>query len=127
MVNTENKEAITFYRYDSIYYESGPVLHLTKYHSVKETPKGYWVVSEYIVGNYDNYKGLQKWTSKTGRKRFAYPTEQEALYSFIRRKQLQVKILNTQLKNSSILLGKANRLYTEKYKPNDQNLSIEKE
>ncbi len=36
------------------------------------------------------------WVSKTSRKRFAYPTQMEAIESFIARKQRQIKILTKQ-------------------------------
>jgi hypothetical protein len=50
----------------------------------KETPCGYWIP----------YK---KWVSKTARRRYAYPTKEEAWGSFKARKKRQILILTFQL------------------------------
>lgn len=64
-------------------------LELRTYYIVKETPKGYW------IGISPNYS--DRWVSKISRKRFAYPTKEEALVSFEARNNRMMKILNHQL------------------------------
>lgn len=72
-----------------------------QYPVVKETPKGVWVNVRYSY-----YPGMEfsrydcKWVSNTTRKRFAYPTPEEALSSFKYRKQRQISILKVQLRNA---------------------------
>jgi len=70
-------------------------LELEEYSLVKETPKGYW------IGMYFNlYYGepfWKKWIPKESKKRFAYPTEEEALENYIKRTEKRMKILNGQI------------------------------
>jgi hypothetical protein len=70
-------------------------LELRKFFLIKETTKGYWI----------GYNRLQKykWISKTSKKRFAYPTIEEAKINFIKRKESQIKILTSQLKVAKTL------------------------
>ena len=68
---------------------------------VKETPKGYWIVSESWVDLDEGFISLaKKWISKTSRKRFAYPTKQEALDSFLIRKKKQIEYVKRSLTNA---------------------------
>ncbi len=83
------------YRYEAVRYSivlhaetetygiSSPKLVLSEYNVVAETPKGYWL--SFLFGSKD------KWTSKTARKRFAYPTKEEALSSYIARKKAYIR------------------------------------
>lgn len=67
------------YRYEgySEYFLANPY----KIKIMKETPKGYWVHEE----------PHRRWVSKTGRKRYAYPTKELALENYIARKLSQIK------------------------------------
>jgi len=81
------------YRYerDSGYqYLSKLKLNLWEYEIITETPKGYWV-QEW---------GVKHWVSKTGKKRYAYPTPEEALVNFIARTKHCIKILNARRKTA---------------------------
>ena len=60
----------------------------------KETPKGYWIRIPYSFKD--------KWTSNYTRKRFAYPTKEEALVSFIARKRRHTAILRYQLEEADL-------------------------
>ena len=86
-----------FYRY----YNQGIDVVLEKFKLLKETPAGYWIIPEYqdpvepLVMFKDTW--YRKWISKTSRKRFAYPTKEEALDSFKMRKKRQIPILEGQL------------------------------
>ena len=87
-------EDIWFYRYEArrysviidadmdLYGTSNAALILEKYKLHSETPKGHWIG---IFG------GKEKWVSKTSRKRFAHPSEEEALKSYIQRKKAYVR------------------------------------
>ena len=60
------------------------------YHGVKETPKGWWIMSD--SGNVlrRNYKGegvYKKWIPKESKSRFAYPTRVEAMFNLLKRTQ----------------------------------------
>lgn len=97
-----------FYRYmDRPTYLGGRTLDLMKFYAVRETPCGYWIVDEYEY-DFELEFAKKRWVSKTGRKRFAYPTPEEALTSFIARKEKQVKILSAQLigAKDALRLGK---------------------
>ena len=91
------------YRYDSIYYESGPRVDLEEFDMVKETLCGWWIKQAGI--HYDYGK---KWVSKTAKKRHAYPTKEEALISFKARKKRQISILKARLSGAEYELDIAN-------------------
>jgi len=82
------------YRYVDIKYadyDFGPStdVRLHTFRITKTTAKGVWI---------DNH-GKKKFVLLHGKKRFAYPTEEEALTSFIARKEMQQVILESQLKH----------------------------
>ena len=85
-----------FYRYEDSPFVWPPTYKLVILYLVKETPKGYWI-------SYDhNYKEevpwmKKRWVSKTTRKRYAYPTKEEALENYKARKNRQIKILKSRL------------------------------
>jgi hypothetical protein len=58
----------------------------------KETPKGYWIVEQHCA--------KRRWVSKYGRKRYAYPTKEEALRSLRRRKELHVEYARVNLETA---------------------------
>ena len=100
-----------WYRYQDVRYHPGlneyddplpgPLtteIYLVEYKVVKHTPKGVWLTAG---------MGSGIWVSKTARKRFAYPTREEALESLIARRERQVKILNAQLYNAHTALNVA--------------------
>jgi hypothetical protein len=64
---------------------------LAEYSLLKETPKGYWIT--------DTWGVWKKWISKTSRKRFAYPTKEEALNSFRIRTTRRATYLERDLTN----------------------------
>jgi hypothetical protein len=89
----------TLYRYDSGCTADEVVLR--RYVVEKETPAGRWVVEDWAAGVsgpgsaiYDNSR---RWVSKTARKRYCYPTKEEAWESYRIRKQWRVKHLKRQL------------------------------
>jgi len=83
------------------------------FYLVKETPKGYWISS---YRNYDKNVHLTflgdypRWVSKTSRKRYAYPTREEALEGFKARKRRQIAILKNRLEQAQAALFYAERM-----------------
>jgi hypothetical protein len=106
----DDKNTEFLYRYDTIKYslginefdESLPgyrlVLHLWEYPIIKRTPKGVWISSY----------SFKKFVLLYGRKRFAWPTKEEALFSFQKRKEAQIRILTSQLKTAEEALRLSN-------------------
>jgi len=96
-----------FYRYEAVTYAvldmdgeyvsptiRSPKIELRTYELIKETPKGYWIGSRgWKGGNW----WFEKWIPKESRKRFAYPTKEEALRNYIKRTEKRIKILKSQL------------------------------
>lgn len=80
-----------FYRYYQYSTQGTIRVALSEFVMIKETPKGYWIAYKEINPS------EKKWVSKKARKRFAYPTKEQALQSFICRKNRQISILNNQL------------------------------
>lgn len=107
MSNAETPPSICskFYRYEAVQYASlsndgdyetlkipNPKMVLRTYNLWKETPKGYWI--GYGTFNVGNLRSNGRWVSKTSKKRYAYPTEKEALVNFIKRNERRIEILN---------------------------------
>jgi hypothetical protein len=80
-----------------------PVLVVREMNLYKETPKGYWIG----FGTPETLHGGKRWVSKTGKKRYAYPTKEEALHNFIRRKKKQIQITKyiLELAQAALTLG----------------------
>lgn len=73
-----------------------PKLELRTYNLIKETEKGFWIG--------DKCSGYKKWIPKISKKRFAYPTKEEAIKNFIARTKRRVKILQWQIDCCNIAL-----------------------
>lgn len=67
-------------------------LYLHSYEVLKETPKGVWIQAY----------GTKKFILQNARKKFACPTIEEAIESFIARKKRQIRILSGQLENAKM-------------------------
>lgn len=78
-----------------------------KYVQVKETPKGYWITLHVNEGR--DFSQLRKWElhwiRKYAKKKFAYPTREQAWTNYQLRKLRQIKILETQLANARAAYG----------------------
>lgn len=81
------------YRVDGCSFE--PYLFCAAYKVVRETAKGVWI---------DVY-GKERFVLSGAIKRYAYPTKDEALHSFIKRKERQMKILQAQLERIATQLA----------------------
>ena len=104
---------IVFYRYEAVQYAvsndedhispilPNPQLQLREYNLFKETLKGYWIGYGSFGPNMYSWK---KWVSKTAKKRFAYPTQKEALVAYIKRTERRCSILKAQLSSCNIVL-----------------------
>ncbi len=64
---------------------------LIEFNVVKETPKGFWV--EDIIGR-------RRFVNLHSQKKYACLSKSDAIESFIRRKQAQIRILKTQLRHA---------------------------
>jgi hypothetical protein len=95
----------TLYRYESSSFSGQHLaLWLSKFKVVKETPQGWWI-------SRDGYGWEKnKWVAKHGIKRFAYPTKELALESFIKRKTKMIQKLKNSLACTEIILGIAERV-----------------
>lgn len=113
-----------YYRYDSRFYVTlcsdenksvndflGSTCEVAceEYEVLKKTAKGVWVQDKYGCG----YK---KFVLNCARKRFAYPTKKQALESFIKRKQSQLKHLQRGLRDTNYSLSIALKMNIEEDK-----------
>jgi hypothetical protein len=71
----------------------------------RETPKGYWIGYGHTTEG--SLRSTSRWVSRTAKKRYAFPTKEEALLSFFKRKKQQVRILGNQLRTAEIALRDA--------------------
>lgn len=114
---------MNFYRYELVqysnfsgdddYYSSLPAttkLVVREFNLIKETPKGYWI----SYGAFTYYRGKGRWVSKTSKKRYAYPTKEEALNNYIKRTERRIKYLKTDLDacESGLRLAKTQQIIT---------------
>ena len=110
-----------FYRYDIHNYATldmdgdfvsplfpNPKVELTVLNLHKETPKGYWI--GYGSLNDGSLRSQSRWVSKTSKKRYAHPTKEEALKSFIFRQKYAIKCLEDQLLNRKFALDIAKKM-----------------
>jgi len=75
-------------------------VELYEYPVHSETPKGYWIL----------WRGgkAKKWTSKTAKTRFAYPTKKQAIHNYIRRTKSSIGHYKHQIRYSELAIEKAN-------------------
>ena len=96
------KEEEYLYRYTNMQFGSEDSrfceikLILSKYRVIKTTRCGKWITSSDYLTYADQYVD-KKFVNMEAKKRFACPTEKEALQSFIARKNRQISILSHQL------------------------------
>jgi hypothetical protein len=80
---------------------------------IKRTPKGCWVVPEYVnPNNLEDIKKYKRFIRNEGTKKYCYPTRDEADTAFYYRKRKQILILQRQLERAK-----------EAFKSVDGNLS----
>lgn len=93
-------DAKKLYRYEEFDHGEGygpnVRVRLSAFNVIKRTPKGCWISIPF------GWK--PRWVSLEAKKRFAYPTKEEALKSFIARKRRQVSILSYQKERAEIAL-----------------------
>lgn len=114
-----------FYRFNEICNGySNWRLNKETFYLLRETPKGYWIARKgYTLGKCSFKPTWESaiWVSKTASKRYAYPTEEEALSGFFYRKNRQVKILKSQLSKAEAGL----KLAKDEMRKRSQLLPIE--
>lgn len=95
-----NKEYYRIEPYYEDYYPASQLIYYV-YSVVKETPKGVWIK---LKGYEDCTYQRKRFILSNSRKKYAYPSKEEALYSFIKRKETQIKILSRKLSEAEDLL-----------------------
>jgi hypothetical protein len=73
-----------------------------EFNLIKETPCGYWIKEMCYTpsserGRFTNGK---KWIHKGAKNSYAFPTKEEALYNFYKRKERYIKILKSRLQKA---------------------------
>jgi hypothetical protein len=90
-----------FYRYENNQDHTGTKITEYKFFLLRETKCGYWICPDYMFSYTEpDHERMKKWISKTTRKRYAYPTKEEAKNSFIARKKMECLLLMHRLKCS---------------------------
>ena len=93
---------------------------LEEYELLKETPKGYWIGFQSLFTSQRSEEWREehlkncwkKWVSKNGRKRFAYPTKEEAMNNYVLRTKKRISILKSQLRHAEFGLMNAEKVKT---------------
>jgi hypothetical protein len=79
---------MVLYRYNRCYEIDGQAnIDVETFPVIRETAKSYFI----------HLNGAERRISKDGKKRYAYPTKEEALINFKKRTQMCVKILRSRL------------------------------
>ena len=95
------KNVKKFYRY--VYNSTHNIteLQLDVYYMLRETPKGYWIVRDFMFSwGAEGCEMSKKWIPKVSKKRFAYPTIEEAKENYIARTKKYVLILEDRLREA---------------------------
>ena len=108
----------TFYRFESTMInfdynlnKAEVRLRCLKFSALRETPCGWWIDDGSLRSWGGDGSISERWVSKKGRKRYAYPTEREALEGYVARKRRQITILSHQQSHAEAGLEEAeNRL-----------------
>lgn len=123
---------IKHYRYEDTYFNEEIILALKMFVAIKETPKGYWIIpkSDYIFGlefdvEFDDFNESY-FVLKESKRRFAYPTKEEAIENFMFRKKKQLGILESQKIKAKKTLDIAKEKYPDIYKKVKQKIGINK-
>lgn len=103
-------EPQVYYRYDCHHFEYHSQIRAQELVVIRVTPRGVWV-SDY---------GRKKFVLNDAKKKYACPTKEMALASFIARKERQIDILTAQLERITNALKAA-----QAYNPNPAPLLIE--
>jgi hypothetical protein len=103
------------FRIESRYTTSGLKVYIHSFRVQRETPNGYWI----------NDIIRRKWVSKSGRRRYAWQSIEEATTSFKARKQQQVRILQRHLSLASEALTMDPSEYVDCTTPVDSESLVE--
>ena len=123
----------THYRLRDCLTNTGVTVSIERFRVVKLTPEGYWVVSEYGPSWLTSQELIKrkhaKWVSKTSHKRYCYPTLEQAVTSFKRRKAAQLSKLEQQLAQARFVVEKMAELTNDEgdYKHYGMNLGMPEE
>lgn len=88
-----NKGMPVHYRYDDYMLEKGVEVRVRKFYPVRETPCFYMVIDEFenhMKNATTDRKLKTKRVSKDGLRRHCYPTKEQALHSYKKRKLSQI-------------------------------------
>lgn len=103
----------TWYRYVDVHYAPpldewerplgrGDIkVHLEIYKVIKETPKGVWLGRDFLGYACSG----RRFVLHSSRKRFACPTKDEAMVSYIARKKAQIRIYTARLESAQRALN----------------------
>jgi hypothetical protein len=108
---------MNYYRYDDPMWYEGEYepyeLLLNEYKVLKITPRGVWIkyprndkypVGKYIEGKKFILEKIGYFNKEKTKKRFAWPTKEEALISYKKRKEGQIWIIENQLRIAKLNL-----------------------
>ena len=115
-INDLNKGMPVHYRYDDYMYEEGVEVRVKKFYPIRETPCFYMVIDEFenhMASVTTGRKLRTKRVSKDGVRRYCYPTKEQALHSYKKRKLSQIG-------HAELAIAKA----TQAIKALDENKSI---
>ncbi len=90
-------------RYDDSSWADGTELFLREFETVKETECGHWV-KEVRFGYVDEDE-KSRFVLKLSKKRLCYLTKEEALKSYMKRKERQILIQTGQINKAKRMLG----------------------
>lgn len=97
-----------FYRYDETNFVGGDVrIYLSKYYVVKLTPKGVKINSDKIDSKFIFHEHT-KFIGNDWIKKYAHNNKEDALKSFVKRKERQLTILRSQINNVKRALNLVN-------------------
>ena len=97
------KNQTTHYRYERDYndvFAEETCIKLVEFETRKETQYGYWIYKK----GYKNYSTRDKFVLKKSKKRYAYPSKEEALLNFKTRTEMSKRLAKLNLKSADKFL-----------------------
>lgn len=98
----DHRESLGVDQWDNPYPGFRSVVTLSEFSVLRHTPKGVWLTNKGLWGGTSRH-----FVRNEARKRFACPTKEDALESYIARKKRQIQILEDQVKHATNCLDQA--------------------
>ena len=86
--------------YDFLDFVSGRKISLIEFITKRETKHGYWICRK----GWSNYKDAERFVLKNSKKRYAYPTKEEAFNNFKLRTESSLRFAKSNVESAEVFI-----------------------